>query len=116
VVEDLAVKHAVFADLDRVLKPGAILATNTWALDVNAIAEATSRPGDVVGLHFFNPANVMKLLEVVRGDATSDAVLASVTGRAASRARRRNGGVERQPVLLFGAASNRARHAADHRR
>jgi 3-hydroxyacyl-CoA dehydrogenase len=78
VVEDLAVQHAVFADLDRVLKPGAILATNTSALDVNAIAAATSRPGDVVGLHFFNPANVMKLLEVVRGDATSDAVLASV--------------------------------------
>ncbi|MCC5988317.1 MAG: enoyl-CoA hydratase/isomerase family protein [Pararhodobacter sp.] len=77
VVEDMAVKHEVFTALDAVLKPGAILATNTSALDVNAIAGVTSRPGDVVGLHFFNPANVMKLLEIVRADATSDEALAT---------------------------------------
>jgi len=77
VVEDMSVKHAVFNALDAVLKPGAILATNTSALDVNAIAAVTSRPGDVVGLHFFNPANVMKLLEVVRADTTADDVLAT---------------------------------------
>lgn len=77
VAEKLSVKHGVFTALDAVLKPGAIMATNTSALDVNAIAGATSRPDDVVGLHFFNPANVMKLLEVVRADATSDEVLAT---------------------------------------
>jgi len=77
VVEDMPIKHAVFTALDAVLKPGALLATNTSALDVNAIAAVTSRPGDVVGLHFFNPANVMKLLEVVRADDTSDEVLAT---------------------------------------
>ncbi|HEV3105427.1 MAG TPA: 3-hydroxyacyl-CoA dehydrogenase NAD-binding domain-containing protein [Trinickia sp.] len=65
VFEDMAVKHAVFAELDRVCKPGAVLATNTSYLDIDAIAAGTSRPGDVVGLHFFSPANIMKLLEVV---------------------------------------------------
>lgn len=83
VVEDMQVKHAVFAALDKTLKPGALLATNTSALDVDAIAAATSRPGDVVGLHFFNPANVMKLLEVVRAGATSDEAL--VTSMALAR-------------------------------
>ena len=65
VFEDLAVKHAVFAELDRVCKPGAVLATNTSYLDIDAIAQATSRPQDVIGLHFFSPAHIMKLLEVV---------------------------------------------------
>ena len=65
VFEDMAVKKAVFAELDRVCKPGAILATNTSYLDIDEIAGAVSRPGDVIGLHFFSPANVMKLLEIV---------------------------------------------------
>nr|WKF56625.1 Fatty acid oxidation complex subunit alpha [Paraburkholderia busanensis] len=65
VFEDLAVKKAVFAELDRVCKRGAVLATNTSYLDIDAIASSTSRPADVIGLHFFSPANIMKLLEVV---------------------------------------------------
>jgi len=76
--EDLKVKEQVFRTLDEVMKPGAILATNTSTLDVNRIADVTRRPQDVVGLHFFSPANVMKLLEVVRGKATSREVLATV--------------------------------------
>lgn len=75
VFEDMAVKREVFARLDKIAKPGAILATNTSYLDVDAIAAATSRPGDVVGLHFFSPANVMRLVEVVRGAATAPEVL-----------------------------------------
>ena len=77
VFEDMAVKKQVFEKLDKVCKPGAILATNTSTLDVNEIAAATSRPQDVLGLHFFSPANVMKLLEVVRAKKTSKDVLAS---------------------------------------
>jgi 3-hydroxyacyl-CoA dehydrogenase len=65
VFEDLAVKQAVFAELDRVCKPGAVLATNTSYLDIDQIAASTARPQDVVGLHFFSPANIMKLLEIV---------------------------------------------------
>jgi 3-hydroxyacyl-CoA dehydrogenase len=65
VFEDMTVKQAVFAELDRVCKPGAVLATNTSYLDIDALAASVSRPGDVVGLHFFSPANIMKLLEVV---------------------------------------------------
>ncbi|PJI99053.1 3-hydroxyacyl-CoA dehydrogenase [Acidovorax sp. 69] len=65
VFEDIEVKKAVFRELDRVCKPGAVLATNTSYLDIDAIAAATSRPQDVVGLHFFSPANIMKLLEIV---------------------------------------------------
>ena len=65
VFEDMAVKHAVFAELDRVCKPGAVLATNTSYLDIDEIAAGISRPQDVVGLHFFSPANIMKLLEIV---------------------------------------------------
>ncbi|MBP6675041.1 MULTISPECIES: 3-hydroxyacyl-CoA dehydrogenase NAD-binding domain-containing protein [unclassified Limnohabitans] len=65
VFEDLAVKQAVFAELDRVCKPGAVLATNTSYLDIDAIAASTARPQDVIGLHFFSPANIMKLLEIV---------------------------------------------------
>jgi 3-hydroxyacyl-CoA dehydrogenase len=78
VFEEIGVKKAVFTELDRVMKPGAILASNTSTLDVNAIAEFTKRPQDVVGLHFFSPANVMKLLEVVRGAKTSKDVMATV--------------------------------------
>ncbi len=77
VFEDMDVKKDVFARLDAVLKPGAILATNTSYLDVNEIAQATSRPGDVIGLHFFSPAHVMKLLEVVVADATAPDVIAT---------------------------------------
>jgi 3-hydroxyacyl-CoA dehydrogenase len=77
VFEDMAVKKQVFEKLDKVCKPGAILATNTSTLDVNEIAAMTLRPQDVLGLHFFSPANVMKLLEVVRAKKTSKEVLAS---------------------------------------
>lgn len=77
VFEDLVVKQAVFRQIDAHARPGAVLATNTSYLDVDAIAAATRRPADVLGLHFFSPANVMKLLEVVRGRQTSDDVLAT---------------------------------------
>ena len=80
VFEELGVKETVFKKLDEVMKPGAILASNTSTLDVNAIAAFTQRPQDVVGLHFFSPANVMKLLEVVRGAATGKDVMATVMG------------------------------------
>jgi 3-hydroxyacyl-CoA dehydrogenase len=83
VFEDMAVKKEVFAKLDAIVKAGAILATNTSYLDIDEIARATKRPGDVLGLHFFSPANVMKLLEVVRGAATAPEVLA--TGLAVAR-------------------------------
>ena len=78
VFEDMAVKEQVFKTLDEVMKPGAILATNTSTLDVNRIASFTKRPQDVIGTHFFSPANVMKLLEVVRGAKTAKDVLATV--------------------------------------
>ncbi len=78
VFEDMAIKREVFATLDRVMRPGGILATNTSTLDVNQLAAATRRPQDVVGMHFFSPANVMKLLEVVRGEKTGADVLATV--------------------------------------
>ena len=77
VFEEIGVKEKVFKELDRVMKPGAILASNTSTLDVNKIAEFTQRPQDVVGLHFFSPANVMKLLEVVRGANTAKDVMAT---------------------------------------
>ncbi|TCP10039.1 3-hydroxyacyl-CoA dehydrogenase NAD-binding domain-containing protein [Caldimonas thermodepolymerans] len=78
VFEDINVKEQVFRKLDEVMKPGAILATNTSTLDVNRIASFTKRPQDVIGTHFFSPANVMKLLEVVRGEKTAKDVLATV--------------------------------------
>lgn len=78
VFEDYAVKERVFTKLDAVARPGAILATNTSTLDVNRIAACTARPQDVLGLHFFSPANVMKLLEVVRGAKTAPGALATV--------------------------------------
>ena len=77
VFENLELKKEIFAKLDGVCKPGAILATNTSYQDIDAIAAATSRPQDVLGMHFFSPANVMKLLEVVRGEKTADDVLAT---------------------------------------
>jgi 3-hydroxyacyl-CoA dehydrogenase len=82
VFEDMAVKETVFKALDRVMKSGAILASNTSMLDLNQLAAFTQRPRDVVGLHFFSPAHVMKLLEVVRGDQTAPDVLATVLGLA----------------------------------
>ncbi|RQZ25236.1 3-hydroxyacyl-CoA dehydrogenase [Burkholderia sp. Bp9017] len=78
VFEELGVKEQVFGRLDAVAKPGAILASNTSTLDVDRIAAFTKRPQDVVGMHFFSPANVMKLLEVVRGAQTAKDVLATV--------------------------------------
>lgn len=78
VFEDIGVKEQVFRQLDEVMKPGAILASNTSTLDVDKIAAFTKRPQDVIGTHFFSPANVMKLLEVVRGAATAKDVLATV--------------------------------------
>jgi 3-hydroxyacyl-CoA dehydrogenase len=78
VFEDMAVKEQVFKTLDEVMKQGAILASNTSTLDLNRIASFTKRPEDVIGMHFFSPANVMKLLEVVRGEKTAKDVLATV--------------------------------------
>lgn len=75
VFENMAIKKEIFANLDRIVKPGAILASNTSALDINEIASATARPEAVIGLHFFSPANVMKLLEIVRGEKTSETVI-----------------------------------------
>jgi 3-hydroxyacyl-CoA dehydrogenase len=77
VYESMDVKKQVFGKLDAICKPGAILASNTSYLDIDEIAASTSRPQDVVGMHFFSPANVMKLLEVVRGDKTAPDVLAT---------------------------------------
>ena len=80
VFEEMGVKEKVFKTLDEVMKPGAILASNTSTLNVDQIAAFTKRPQDVVGMHFFSPANVMKLLEVVRGAKTGKDVLATVMG------------------------------------
>ncbi len=77
VFERMDVKKSIFGQLDEVCKPGAIMASNTSTLDIDEIASATKRPEDVIGLHFFSPANVMKLLEIVRGEKTSDEVKAT---------------------------------------
>ena len=77
VFEDMDLKKTIFKNLDAICKDGAILATNTSALNIDEIAAETSRPHDVIGLHFFSPANVMKLLEIVRADATADDVVAT---------------------------------------
>ncbi|MBT6444074.1 MAG: 3-hydroxyacyl-CoA dehydrogenase, partial [Acidimicrobiaceae bacterium] len=77
VFEDMELKKSIFRQLDEICKPGALLASNTSALDVNEIASVTSRPESVIGLHFFSPANVMKLLEVVRGDESANEVIAT---------------------------------------
>jgi 3-hydroxyacyl-CoA dehydrogenase len=77
VFEDMAIKKDIFTKLDKIAKPGAILASNTSYLDIDEIAAVTSRPGSVLGLHFFSPANVMRLLEIVRGEKTETPVLAT---------------------------------------
>ncbi len=99
------VKKTVFGELDRVAKSGAILATNTSTLDVDEIADATSRPADVLGMHFFSPANVMKLLEVVRGAQTADDALATVMALA-----RRIGKVGVAVGVCYGFVGNRMLH------
>lgn len=106
VFEDMALKQQIFAELDRVTGPQAILATNTSTLDVNRIADATSRPEAVVGMHFFSPANVMRLLEVVQADRTSPEVLKTAieTGRK----------LRKLPVTVgvcYGFVGNRMLHA-----
>ncbi len=77
VFEDMAVKQDLLRQLDAIVRPGAILASNTSYLDLNILAQATARPGDIVGLHFFSPANIMRLLEIVQGAATGLDVLAT---------------------------------------
>ena len=77
VFENLDLKCQVFEQLDGIAKQGAVLATNTSTLDINKIAASTKRPEDVIGMHFFSPANVMKLCEVVRSDSTSDDIIKS---------------------------------------
>ena len=106
VFESMAVKHDVFRKLDAVCKPGAVLATNTSTLDINRIAEVTSRPQDVVGMHFFSPANVMKLLENVRTDSTAPDVQATVMDVA-----RRIGKVGVMVGVCYGFVGNRILHA-----
>ncbi|HQQ69360.1 MAG TPA: 3-hydroxyacyl-CoA dehydrogenase NAD-binding domain-containing protein [Alicycliphilus sp.] len=106
VFEDLAVKQEVFRKIDAHARPGAVLATNTSYLDIDPIAAATARPQDVLGLHFFSPANVMKLLEVVRGAKTAPDVLA--TGMALGAT------LKKMPVLTgnaFGFIGNRVYNA-----
>lgn len=102
IVEDLAVKQSVFAELDRLARPEAILASNTSYLDIDAIASATGRPDKVIGLHFFSPAHIMKLVEVVAGSASADEAMA--TGLALARR------IGKQPVETgngFGFVGNR---------
>jgi 3-hydroxyacyl-CoA dehydrogenase len=102
VFEEMPIKQAVFARLDEVCKPGTIMASNTSTLDLDAIAGVTSRPQDVIGLHFFSPANIMRLLEIVRGAATAADVLAS-TMKFAKR-------IRKLPVVVgvcFGFVGNR---------
>ncbi|RMH82358.1 3-hydroxyacyl-CoA dehydrogenase [Pseudomonas sp. AOB-7] len=102
VFENLEVKQNVFRTLDQVCKPGAILASNTSTLDVDAIAAVTQRPGDVIGLHFFSPANVMRLLEVVRARETAPDVLATTLKLA-----RRIGKIAVVSGVCFGFIGNR---------
>jgi len=102
VFEEMDLKKRVFADLDRVAKAGAVLATNTSTLDVDEIARATTRPQDVLGTHFFSPANVMRLLEIVRGAATSPDLLAAAVALA-----RRLGKVPVTVGVCYGFVGNR---------
>jgi len=102
--EDLELKKEIFAQLDGVAKPGAILATNTSYMDINQIAAATGRPEDVIGLHFFVPANVMKMLEVVRTDTSSPEAVA--TGMRVARAFGKVGGLA---GVSHGFVANRSR-------
>ena len=89
VFENMAVKREIFAWLDEICKPGAILATNTSTLDVDKIAAATKRPEDVIGMHFFSPAHIMRLLEIVRGKDTAPDVI--VTALAVAKRLRKLG-------------------------
>ncbi|MHA7874073.1 3-hydroxyacyl-CoA dehydrogenase NAD-binding domain-containing protein [Roseivivax sp.] len=113
VFEDMGVKREVFTTLDKIMKPGAILATNTSYLDVNEIAEATSRREDVIGLHFFSPAHVMKLLEVVVADKTANDVtatafaLAKKLGKVAVRAGVCDGFIGNRILSAYRAAADR---------
>jgi len=102
VFEEMALKKQVFATLDRVAKPGAVIASNTSYLDINEMAAATSRPGDVLGMHFFSPANVMRLLEVVRAEHTAPDALAT-----AAELGRRLGKVPVVVGVCFGFVGNR---------
>ena len=112
VFEEMGVKKDVFARLDAVMKPGAVLATNTSYLDVDEIASATGRPEDVVGVHFFSPANVMRLQENVRGAKTSPEVLATVTalakqlGKVAVMAGNRHGFIGNRMLSIYGRESD----------
>jgi 3-hydroxyacyl-CoA dehydrogenase len=106
VFENMDIKKELFTRLDAVAKPGAILATNTSTLDVNQIAAVTKRPEDVIGLHFFSPANVMRLLEVVRGEATATEVIATCMDLA-----RRLGKVPVLAGVCHGFIGNRMLHA-----
>ncbi|QJF52550.1 3-hydroxyacyl-CoA dehydrogenase NAD-binding domain-containing protein [Roseobacter ponti] len=113
VFEDMDIKREVFGRLDAVCKPGAVLATNTSYLDVNEIAAATSRPSDVIGLHFFSPAHVMKLLEVVVADKTADDVTATgfALGKRLGKTAVRSGVCE---GFIGNRLLNTYRSAADH--
>ena len=113
VFEEMELKKRVFADLDRIAKPGALLATNTSTLDVNEIAGATTRPQDVVGTHFFSPANVMRLLEIVRGAASAPDAIATALALA-----RRLGKVPAVVGVCYGFVGNRmlARRSAEAER
>ena len=75
--ENIEIKKKIFSELDKIAKPNSILATNTSGLDINSIASMTSRPEDVIGLHFFSPANVMKLLEIVQAKYTKPIIIRS---------------------------------------
>lgn len=103
--EDMTVKKAIFARLDKVAKPGALLASNTSYLSIDGIAAETTRPQDVLGMHFFSPANVMKLLEVVRGERTAPDALATAMDIA-----RRVGKVAVVARVCFGFIGNRMLH------
>ena len=103
--EDMAVKQEIFGRLDKVAKPGALLASNTSYLSIDEIAAATTRPGDVLGMHFFSPANIMKLLEVVRGEKTAPDALATAMDIA-----RRIGKVAVVARVCFGFIGNRMLH------
>jgi 3-hydroxyacyl-CoA dehydrogenase len=113
VFEEMALKKRVFAELDRVAKPGALLATNTSTLDVDEIALATARPQDVVGTHFFSPANVMRLIEIVRGRASAPDAIATALALA-----RRLGKVPTVVGVCYGFVGNRmlARRSAEAER
>ena len=106
VFEDLAIKRSLLAELGRLAKPGAILATNTSTLDVDDIAAASGRAGDVVGMHFFSPANVMRLVEIVRGAATTFEALAT-----AQEVARRIGKVTATVGVCYGFVGNRMLYA-----